>query len=194
MKKKLPIYEALIEGDTIGIFKVSLVDDPATQTDFLAFANEKEPLKFKVTDEDEHRVLAVIMRADFLIYRRTDDGFEYYLKFSPETLFEASRRMLAGGYQNSINLEHKENTDIEGFELVHIFQKDSSKGINPVGFEDIEEGSLFGEYYVSNEEIWKQIKDGTFTSVSLEGIFDTVEVSEPEINSIEDLAKYLGLS
>lgn len=194
MKKKLPIYEALIEGDTIGIFKVSLVDDPATQTDFLAFANEKEPLKFKVTDEDEHRVLAVIMRADFLIYRRTDDGFEYYLKFSPETLFEASRRMLAGGYQNSINIEHKENTDIEGFELVHIFQKDSSKGINPVGFEDIEEGSLFGEYYVSNGEIWKQIKDGTFTSVSLEGIFDTVEVSEPEINSIEDLAKYLGLS
>lgn len=194
MKKKLPIYEALVESDSSGIFRVSLVDNPATETDFLAFAKESEPLKFKVVDEDEHKVLAVIMRADFLIYRRTDDGFEYYLKFSPGTLFEASRKMLAGGYQNSINLDHKENTDIEGFELVHIFQKDSSKGISPAGFEDIEEGSLFGEYYVSNDEIWKQIKDGTFTSVSLEGIFDTVEVSEPEINTLEDLARYLGLA
>lgn len=194
MKKKLPLYDALFENDnTIGIFKVSLVSNPATETSWFAFAKDEKLLKFAVSNEEEHKVISVIMRANYPIYRRSDDGYEFYIQFSPETLYEASKRMLANGFQNMVNLQHTEGTDISGFELTQIFQKNVEKGINPVGFEDIEDGSLFGEYYVSNEKLWEEIKKGTFSGISLEGFFDVEPHREETIDSVEDLLKYLGI-
>lgn len=192
--KGKPLYDALLESEmTPGIFKVSLVSNPATEIGWVAFSKTKQ--NFAIVSEDQHKVISVIMLANHPIYRRTSDGFEYYIQFSPETLYEASKRMLANGFQNMVNLQHTEGTDIEGFELTQIYQKDLAKGINPTGFEEVEEGSLFGEYYVSNDEIWDEIKKGTFSGISLEGIFD-VEPHQEEtvIDSIEDLLDYLGIS
>ena len=52
------------------------------------------------------------------------------------------------------------------------------RGVNPKGFEDIEDKSLFGTYKVLNDDVWGKIKDGTFKGFSLEGVFDMVEVKE----------------
>ena len=190
----LPVYEAILTEENLGIFTVSLVDNPATEIGWFAFSkDQKQPLKFSITSEEEHKVLSVIMRADFPIYRRDEKGNGFYITFSKETLYEASKRMLANGFQNYVNLSHIESSSVLGFEMTQIFIKDSSKGISPAGFEDIEEGSLFGEYYVSDETLWQEIKDGKFTGLSLEGEFSIEEAKEPEetIDSIEDLLAYI---
>ena len=63
--------------------------------------------------------------------------------------------------------------------MVQWFIKDTENGINPTGFEAAEDGSLFAEFKVENEEIWNQIKEGTFKGFSLAGFFDVEEVKNP---------------
>lgn len=189
--KGLPLFDAVLTDENLGIYCVSLVDDPATQVKWLAFSkDQKDTLKFSITDEDKHRVLSVIMVADTPIYRVNDKGEGYYIQFSKETLYEASKRLLMNGFQNYVNVEHIESSQLYGFWMTQIYQKDAARGINPAGFEDVPDGSLFGEYYVADETLWQEIKQGRFIGLSLEGEFS---LAEKEIASLEDLAEYLGL-
>lgn len=190
--KGLPLYQAVLNDDNLGIYCVSLVDNPATMVAWLAFSKEpKKALKFAVTNEEQHRVLSVIMTADTPIYRVNDKGEGFYIQFSKETLYEAAKRMLRNGFQNYVNVEHIESSSLQGFEMVQLFQKDTAKGINPAGFEDVPDGSLFGEYFVSDETLWEEIKAGRFVGLSLEGEFS---LAENEIQTVEDLLNYLGLN
>lgn len=190
MFKKLPVYKAKVnKDDDTGMLCVSLVDYPAVESDFLAFKEEKETLKFAVQDEDQHIVRGVVMRADFPIYRITESGFEYYITYDKETIKTMAQKYLAQGFQNNVDTMH--NFQMEsGVELVQWFIKDTENGINPAGFEDIENGSLFAEYKVENEDIWNSIKEGTFKGFSLAGTFETqlvVDPEEQELREIEEL-------
>lgn len=180
MFNNLPIYKALITDSDTGMYCVSLVDEPAVEKDFLCFNSHKELLTFKVENEEQRIITGVLMRANFPIYRRTADNFEYYIIYEKETIELMSEKWLADGLQNNINLNHNPNEYVDGLFLKEVFVKDTEKGINPKGFEDIEDGSLFGTYKVLNEDVWKEIKNGTFKGFSLEGYFDLVEYKEDE--------------
>ena len=89
-----------------------------------------------------------------------------------------SQRFIKNGFQNAVNIEHRENSYVDGVEMEQIFVKDVEKGVNPQGFENIEDGSLFAIYKVNNDEVWEGIKNGVWKSVSLEGIFNFVPADE----------------
>lgn len=169
---KIPVYEVRIDEDHIGMYCISLVDDPATMVSWQAFKEEK--MDFSVVDSDEHKVMAVVMRANFDIIRRSPTGEKYFIRFTPENIDIMAQHFLKNGYQGLVNVQHMDNSYIEGVELTQLFIKDSAKGINPKGFETIEEGSLFAIYKIENENVWDAIKKGIFTGLSLEGIFNMV--------------------
>lgn len=193
MDKKLPIYKMLLDDNVVGMYTISLVDDPAVEVMWQAFDKQEEPLKFKIQDEDEHKILGVVCRADFPIYRRDKDGREYYIVFTPDVIYQMAQKFLKNGFQDAVNLEHLENTYVQGVELTQIFIKNTDKGINPSGFEYVENGSLFAEYKVENDAVWEAIKNGTFKGFSLEGFFDYERMIEKNdtLDSIEDLLNYL---
>lgn len=168
----LPIYEAVLNDYDTGIYKISLVDCPAVESDFVYFDKQKQDVKFSIQDEEKKMVTGVIMRADFPIYRISPNIGEYYMKFSKETIKKMAEKMMKDNTFNNINLQHTDGTDVEEVNLVELFIKDTEKGISPKGFEDIEEGSLFATYQVNNEAVWNSIKDNTFKGFSLEGIFN----------------------
>ena len=74
------------------------------------------------------------------------------------------------GMQQNISLNHSGKL-IQGIQLQEVFLKDSSKGISPIGYEDAAEGSLFGIYHITDDQLWKDCLDGKFTNVSLESYF-----------------------
>lgn len=178
MIKKLPLYKALIDDENAGMYCISLVDDPAVEVDWMAFSKEQEELKFKVENEEKHIIRGVIMRANYPIYRIGASGYEYYIEYEPETIRLMAQKYLQDGFQNNIDTQHNDKLQ-NGVYMVQWFIKDSENGINPKGFEGIEEGSLFAEFKVENEEIWNQIKEGTFKGFSLAGFFDVEEVENP---------------
>ena len=180
----IPVFEAIIDDFDCGIRKISLVDLPAVESDFLFFNKEnKTNFNFSIDNEEQRMVTGVIMRANFLIYRYSPEFGEYYIKYSPETIKTMAEKMMIDNTFNNINLMHEDGTDVEGVNLVELFIKDTSKGISPSNFEKIEDGSLFATYKINNDTIWEQIKLGTFKGFSLEGLFDIEEIQLKKQNN-----------
>ena len=191
----IPVFEARIDTDDSGIYKVSLVDFPAVESDFVYFDKQAKMLKLAITNEEQRLVTGVIMRADFPIYRCSKDIGEYYIVYSKDTIKIMAEKMMADNTFNNINLQHEDGTDVEGINLVEIFIKDTDKGIDPKGFEYIENGSLFATYRINNESIWEQIKAGEFRGFSLEGLFDlertNVSLKKQEKNKNANIMKQM---
>ena len=183
----LPVYNALVTDEGTGMFRISLVDDPAVQSNFMAFDAARRVPLYAISDEEKRLVLGVVMRADFPIYRR-DTGFgEYYVIYKPDAIRNMAERYLLEGRQNAVNLMHEEGTDVDGVQMVQYFIK--GNGIAPEGFDDIADGSLFAEFHVVNDAVWAEIKAGTYRGFSLEGVFDLEPERDLEVTKkiVDDL-------
>lgn len=183
---KLKVYKAVIDNDKQGMAVISFVDSPAVEVDWVAFGKQEKPLEFKVDNEEQRVVRGVVMLADSPIYRN-DNGYEYFIEFDKETIRYMAQKYFKDSFQNNVDTNHSFELQ-EGVYLQEMFIKDVEKGINPVGFESVNDGSLFAQFKVENEDIWKQVKDGTFKGFSLAGVF-TVEDAEEyqEYQEVVDL-------
>ena len=180
----IPVYDAQILDEDSGMMRISLVDDPAVMSHFQAFDSQKKMQMYSVTDDEKRLVRGVVMRADFPIYRRDEQMGEYYIIYKADTIRQMAEKYLVENRQNNFNLMHEEGSDVEGIQMVQFFIKDSAAGVNPEGY-DVADGSLFGEFHVTNDKVWDQIKEGTFKGFSLEGVFDlTPEQDKDEVREI----------
>lgn len=171
----IPVFNATLDEDC-GIIRVSLVDDPAVSKDFQVFKANARPMLYAVQNEDKHLVRGVIMRADYPIRRRNKSLGEYYVVYKPDVIRQMAEKYLTENRANNVNIMHKEDSDVEGVNMVQWFIKGAGVAIE--GFDDIADGSLFAEYHVTNEDVWAEIKAGTYKGFSLEGYFNL----EPEQN------------
>lgn len=182
---KLPVYNIVL-GGCDGLTKMSLVDYPAVESDFLAF-QDKQPMKF-VADEEQHIVFGCALRADFPIYRADERYGEYYVVFSKDVIRELYEKFMVEGRGADVNVQH--TLDTNGVFLIQSFIKDSAKGINPVGFEDITDGSWFVAYKVLNEDVWNGVKQGKFNGFSVECYVDLQPVNA-ETDLVDDVLNEL---
>ena len=182
----IPVYNAVITDEETGMFKISLVDDPAVMSNFQAFDAARKPLMYAIQDEERRLVRGCIMRADFPIYRRDEKMGEYYIIYKADTIRKMAEKYLLEGRQNDVNLMHQDDSDVDGVQMVQYFIK--GDGVSVDGFDDIADGSLFGEFHVVNDDVWAEIKAGTYKGFSLEGVFDLVpETDKDEVEDIVDL-------
>ena len=182
----LPVFAVTLASAGDGVVRVSLVDDPAVRSNFDVFRAEsaKAPALYAVQDEDRHLVRGVVLRADYPIYRRdsdTDPG--YYVTFSKAVIREIAEKYLASGRQNAVDTDH-DGKEVDGVQMVQYFIKDAAAGIDPEGFDGISDGSLFAEYHVTNQDVWDEIKAGTFRGFSVE-IFYTLIPSSARMGAEE---------
>lgn len=191
MNKNIPIYQAIIEDEETGMFTISLVDEPAVKSNFLCFKKDHKIENFKVENEEKRLISGVIMRPDFPIYRINKYGEEYYVTFSRETIAKMTEKWLSDGLQSNVNLQHNPNNYVNDVLLKEVYFKDSEKGINPKGFEDIEEGSLFATYHILNEDVWKSIKNGEFNGFSLQGRFKFDVIPSEEDKEYDEIMSML---
>lgn len=184
----LPIYNAIIDDYDTGVDKISLVKIPAVESNFIAFDKDKKHIMFS-SNEEQQMITGVLMRADYPIYRNDSKLGEYYVQFSKDTIKTMAEKLLVDCHQNWINIEHSENSDVYGVNMLELFIKDSSKGVNPIGFEDINDGSLFATFKVNNPLVWECIKNGVFQGFSIEGQFgfNIVDDEKNEYAEIMDL-------
>lgn len=167
----IPVFNAIIEDEQSGMFRISLVDAPAVMSDFLAFDKQKKTMMYRVTDDEKRMIVGCVMRADFPIFRNDPDMGEFYIVFKADTIRRMAEKYLLESRQNDVNTMHVPESDVDGVQMVQYFIKDTAAGIAPEGFEDIADGSLFAAFHVVNDEVWAAIKDGTYKGFSLEGVF-----------------------
>lgn len=165
---ELPIYNAIINSDEDGVLAVSLVDAPATEVNWLAFGKQ-EKLSFSF-DDIKHCLTAPLMVCDTPIYRN-DNGYEYYIQYSAETLRVMAEKMLRDNTFNEIDFQHDGNIIEKGkVSLVELYIKDETK---PSPF-DVPNGSIICTYKINDNDIWNAATNGTFNGFSLEGIFEVI--------------------
>lgn len=146
-----------------GIFALSFVNSPAVDSDFKWF----EKIQF---NEEKQCVTGCILRADYPILRMDKQGNPYYITFTKHVIKQIAEKYFIDDKQNLTNTNHGLDYTKDNH-LVEWFIKDSEKGINPVGFENIADGSLFATYHISDETIWNGIKSGKLNGYSVEGNF-----------------------
>ena len=166
MYNNLPLYLVNVDDESCTITTISLVEHPAMQTQMLCFGEQKPILKFSL-DESKHCFISCIVRCDYPIYRVDDEGNEFYIVFDKESSKKLCQKLLRDGFQQHVSLDHNGQL-ISGIELQEVFLKDSEHGINPSGYDDVAEGSLFGVYHVSDENLWRDCVEGRFEGMSLE--------------------------
>lgn len=178
INKNLKVYDAQVLSEDEGIMAISLVDNPAIQTNFV-FLSENKPVKLSI-QEDKHIVTGPVLIPDKLIYRRDPDDSEYYIKFSKETIQLICMKMIQEGTVGNNTLMHATGY-IKGlvpFEI-YLAKKDS----------EWPEGSLVVSYKVTSEDLWKEIKAGTFRGFSLEGFFDLIE--QPDSRDLDEISQLI---
>ena len=185
---KLPVYRLDINefDDETGIEFVSLVETPAIQKDFLAFAEIAQ--RFEIKDEEKRIVTGAAMIADLPIYRRDDIRGEYYVVFDKESIFKIAKKWARGNKYDAVNAHH--NTPIaDGVSLFESYIIDRQRGVMPpMGFEEVADGSWFVSYLIDNDEVWAKVKSGEFKGFSVEGIFDfPVDADEQVIEQMKSI-------
>ena len=191
--KGRPVFVAGMETDACGMLKVSLVDYPAVEKNFLAFEKQEKVELYAVQDEDKQIVRGVLMRANYPIFRKDKELGEYFIIYKPETIREMAEQYLKEGRSSNVNLMHEDGSDVEGVDMVQLFIKDSAAGVSPSGFEEIEDGSLFAEFHVNNPDVWASIKEGTYKGFSIETL-NTIEEEDAVISTekIQDVIDWLN--
>lgn len=164
------------------ITAISFVEKPAMESKLITFSDTKD--KFSTfTDIKEtanHSVLACLIRADFPILRLSETGEYFKIVFTKEVIRQIAERYTSSYFNSITNIEHNNKVYTNDNKLVEIFIKDVNKGINPIQFPDIEDGSLFVSMKVNDEELWSKIQSNEIKGLSLEGYlpikFEKVEI------------------
>lgn len=89
------------------LFAVSLVEDPAIESNFIALSKEKQIIQL----ENEKRLLVgAALIPNKPIYRNIN-GKEFYISFDEATIEKLAQDFLANDYQHNITIEHQEGVD-----------------------------------------------------------------------------------
>lgn len=163
-------------GNGEGITAISLVKHPAIEQNWIAFSEDGGEAKpdprfaFKTVDEEQRIVAGPAMIPDKLIYRMGQDGEEFFVFFTADTIRDLSEKFLLQGRQNNVTIEHEATVNdlsvVESW-LVEDPERDKSQ---VYGF-DLPVGSWFVKLKVLNDDIWQLVKTKEVEGFSVEGVF-----------------------
>lgn len=188
--EKLPIYKLTIDPDSqddSGVEYVALVDTPAIERNWIAF-KESKPFRFSIDNEEKRIVSGPLMVADLPIYRRDENMGEYYAVFDSDTIMQIVQKFFRNKYNTNVNLMHEASQAVDGVFMFESFIINRDRGINPPsGFDGLTNGSWFGSYKVENDQVWSEIKAGTFKGFSVEGPFIQELFVEKPVDKIDEI-------
>ena len=105
-------YEGKYNKKSKGVFAISLVHDPATAEHFIAMAKQDKIVTLAKVDEEKRILMGLVLQPEQLIYRVDENGNEFEMFFSEETIRDFSQNFFQSGFQLNSKLEH--DTPIEG--------------------------------------------------------------------------------
>jgi hypothetical protein len=175
------------EQDDIGVDAISIVENPAIESDFVALKNQE--IKLAEVDKEKKILMGALLIPNKPIYRNGGEG-EYYIYFSKDTIVKASQMFLQNGKQSNSTLEHSQA--LNGLTLVESWiVEDKAKDKTALYNLDVPVGTWMGSVKVNNDDVWNEyVKTNKVKGFSIEGYFaDKMEA--PKENVEEQLSEEL---
>ena len=180
MAKKKKIYKVGIDSET---YAISLVESPAIEETLVAL-EEQKPIKIQLADEEKYMVYSAVLVPDKPIYRRNEDGDEFYIEFTKESIEKMAQEYLMNYRQNEITLDHatmaNDITLVESWIKTDMY-KDKSVAIGLS--EDLPIGTWIAGLKVNQIDAWNRIKNGELRGFSVESMISLEEFSKQEQNT-----------
>lgn len=180
MTKKKKIYKVGIDSET---YAISLVESPAIEETLVAL-EEQKPIKVQLADEEKYMVYSAVLVPDRPIYRRNEDGDEFYIEFTKESIEKMAQEYLMNYRQNEITLDHatmaNDITLVESWIKTDMY-KDKSVAIGLS--EDLPIGTWIAGLKVNQIDAWNRIKNGELRGFSVESMISLEEFSKQEQNT-----------
>jgi hypothetical protein len=186
MNKKIKVIEyGIDDAGLLGVYAISVVEEPAIGVDFVALS-EQHNVKFK--EDFKGLLYGPLLIPDQLIYRRNDEtNEEYYVKYSKETIRQIAYNYMKQSKQNNATVEHQEV--VNGVSLVEawVIEGEHDKSMN-FNF-SLPEGTWFGALKVENEEVKQKVLNKEVLGFSIEGNF--IAEKEMYMSAHEEFAALL---
>lgn len=194
----MEVYELFIEedGEFSGVEAISIVEEPAIESDFIALKVHK--MQMAEVNAEKRILMGPALIPNKKIYRRSEEGEEYHIFFSEDTVRKASQLFLSKGNQNNSTLEHQ--YQLKGMSVVESWIVEDEKKDKSALYElNMPKGTWMVSVKVNNEGVWEEfVKTGKVKGFSIEGYFSDSsdrpkeeieeELSEAEYNEFSALA------
>ena len=166
--------ELFIRSEEDGVFAVSLVENPATDENWVALSQQQ--IELKVANEDRRVVVGVALVPEKRIYRKLADK-EFNIFFSKETISKAQELYMKNLNVNNVTSEHEK--PVKGASVIESWiVEDSKKDKSNLYKLNAPVGSWVIMMKIYNDEEWQQVKDGSYKGFSIEGMFQGFEELE----------------
>ena len=179
MANKIKKYKVGIESET---YAISLVSEPAIEETLVALEKQKE-IQVQLANEEKHMVYSAVLIPDKPIYRRSEDGDEFYVEFTKESIEKMSQQFFKDYRQDAITLDHETSasdiTVVESWIKSDLYKdKSVALGLN----ENLPVGTWFCGMKVNQIDAWERIKSHELNGFSVESLIRLEEFSKVDKN------------
>lgn len=180
MEKKIKKFKVGTDSET---YAISMVEQPAIESDFVALSEQKEEkIQAFLESNERHMVYGAALIPDKDIYRNNGEQ-EFYISFTKESIEKMSQDFMKEYRQNEVTLDHQEMAnDITITEswLVEDPYKDKS---NALGI-NVPQGTWMIGMKVNQIDVWDRVKAGELKGFSVESMISLEEFGKQNDNNM----------
>lgn len=181
---KLPVYEIVVEDDDqTGIQLISLVDAPAIGVKGMFFSENEPDKSLEKVDyhfkevEDKQIIVGPALIPDLKIRRKDEQGNEYFVVFTKDTISKMVEKFNRYGSNRRINADHS-NRMVDAFIVEDWIVEDPVYDKSrKYGFE-VPIGTYMIKVKVEDKDFWlNEVKEAGKYGFSIEGLLSQMLVS-----------------
>jgi len=155
--------------------------DVSTLPDYVAEVSGSTEYAFAALDEQQ-MLVGPLMVPNKLIPRLDDNGDQYYVYFTEDTIKKLSYKMMKDKLIDSVNIEHNSVDKVQDAYLVEswLIEDELTDKSRKYGF-DLPKGTWMGMYKIDNKKVWTEyVKSGLVKGFSVEGFFEQYAMSKTQ--------------
>ena len=187
MDKDLPLYDITLEDFEQGMYKISLVDKPAIEENFIYFSEVQKIEMF--SNDEKQEVVGPIMIPNREILRFSPDSGYYYVRFTEDTIKNIMYNYSKKGLFNAFGIHHSYDTD--DVVMLEVWMKESDNDKSKDYGYDLPNGTVFVKAKIESNELFNAIKEGEINGFSIE-IEANIKPTNKEEMSEFSFAKEIG--
>ena len=171
-----------------GVFAISLVDEPAIESDFLALSkqdNNKFNINLKEVDKKRKVVVGYALIPELKI-PRYKDGKEFNIVMSKETVALAAKLYMSN--LNGANVTSQHEKPVQGCCVIESWIVEDAKN-DKANIYNLEPAPKGGEWVVMmslTDEEYSKVEDGEYNGFSIEAMFQGFDALEQSKELTED--------
>ena len=180
MEKKIKKFKVGTDSET---YAISMVEQPAIESDFVALSEQKEEkIQAFLESNERHMVYGAALIPDKDIYRNNGEQ-EFYISFTKESIEKMSQDFMKEYRQNEVTLDHQEMANDITITESWLVEDPYRDKANALGI-NVPQGTWMIGMKVNQIDVWDRVKAGELKGFSVESMISLEEFGKQNDNNM----------